>query len=525
MGATTREAAIWPDAYNGPMTSLRSSSGSRLNSSTQSSSIKPTAASTSSRLAIAEKLLLAPFGLTQAHLSRALGEIMANGVDDADLYFQYTRSEGWSLEEGIVKTGSFSIDQGVGVRAVSGEKTAFAYSDDISEASLLDAARTVRSISAASKSGRVKTTTTKVASSRSLYEDLDPIATLDSTAKVELLGKVEKMAKAKDPRIVQVMAGLASEYDVVMVARADGTLAADVRPLVRLSVTVIAEQKGRREVGSGGGGGRFGLAYFDDEQIAEYVGDAVKAALTNLEARPAPAGQMTVVLGPGWPGILLHEAIGHGLEGDFNRKGSSAFSGKIGQRVAAKGVTVLDDGTIADRRGSLNIDDEGNASQRNVLIEDGILKGYIQDSLNARLMKVKPTGNGRRESYAHVPMPRMTNTYMLGGDKAPEEVVASIKKGLFASNFGGGQVDITSGKFVFSASEAYWVENGKIQYPVKGATIVGNGPDSLTRVTMIGNDMRLDSGVGTCGKEGQSVPVGVGQPTLRIDGLTVGGTA
>ncbi|MFS2055063.1 metallopeptidase TldD-related protein, partial [Variovorax sp. CT11-76] len=298
-----------------------------------------------------------------------------------------------------------------------------------------------------------------------------------------------------------------------------------VRPLVRLSVTVIAEQNGRREVGSGGGGGRFGLAYFDDEQIAEYVDHAVKSALTNLESRPAPAGEMTVVLGPGWPGILLHEAIGHGLEGDFNRKGSSAFSGRIGQRVAAKGVTVLDDGTIADRRGSLNVDDEGNASQRNVLIEDGILKGYIQDALNARLMKVKPTGNGRRESYAHVPMPRMTNTYMLGGDKAPEEIVASIKKGLYAVNFGGGQVDITSGKFVFSASEAYWVENGKIQYPVKGATIVGNGPDALTRVKMIGDDMALDSGVGTCGKEGQSVPVGVGQPTLRIDGLTVGGTA
>jgi TldD protein len=507
------------------MTSLRSTTASAPNKSTASSAARPTVASTSGRLEIAQKLLLAPFGLTQAHLSRALGEITPHGADDADLYFQYTRSEGWSLEEGIVKTGSFSIDQGVGVRAVSGEKTAFAYSDDISEASLLDAARTVRSISAGGKSARVKTPASRIAGSRSLYQGLDPIATLDSTAKVHLLEKVEKLAKAKDPRIVQVMAGLASEYDVVMVARADGTLAADVRPLVRLSVTVIAEQKGRREVGSGGGGGRFGLAYFDDAQIAEYVNDAVKAALTNLDARPAPAGEMTVVLGSGWPGILLHEAIGHGLEGDFNRKGSSAFSGKIGQRVAAKGVTVLDDGTIADRRGSLNVDDEGNASQRNVLIEDGILKGYIQDSLNARLMKVKPTGNGRRESYAHVPMPRMTNTYMLGGDKQPEEIVASIKKGLYATNFGGGQVDITSGKFVFSASEAFWVENGKILYPVKGATIVGNGPDALTRVTMMGNDMALDSGVGTCGKEGQSVPVGVGQPTLRIDGLTVGGTA
>jgi TldD protein len=508
------------------MTSLKSSVASvRSTQAGLRPLSRPTLDSTAGRLVIAQKLLLEPFGLDDAALRRALGEITSYGVDDADLYFQYTRSEGWSLEEGIVKTGSFSIDQGVGVRAVSGEKTAFAYSDDISEASLLDAARTVRSISNAGKVGRVKTPTRKVAASRSLYHDLDPIASLGSTAKVKLLEKVEKLAKAKDPRIVQVMAGLASEYDVVMVARADGTLAADVRPLVRLSLTVIAEQKGRREVGSGGGGGRFGLAYFDDAQIGQYVDDAVKAALTNLDARPAPAGQMTVVLGPGWPGILLHEAIGHGLEGDFNRKGSSAFSGRIGQRVAAKGVTVLDDGTIADRRGSLNVDDEGNASQRNVLIEDGILKGYIQDSLNARLMKVKPTGNGRRESYAHVPMPRMTNTYMLGGDKAPEEIVAGIKKGLYATNFAGGQVDITSGKFVFSASEAFWVENGKILYPVKGATIVGNGPDALTRVTMIGNDMQLDSGVGTCGKEGQSVPVGVGQPTLRIDGLTVGGTA
>ena len=481
------------------------------------------------RLSIAQRLLLEPFGLNESHLSRALAEITAHKVDDADLYFQYTRSEGWSLEEGIVKTGSFSIDQGVGVRAVSGEKTAFAYSDDISEASLLDAARTVRTISSTSRSGRAKVAARKVAAGRSLYNGIDPIGTLDSTAKVKLLEKAEQLARKKDPRVKQVMAGLASEWDVIMVARADGTLAADVRPLVRLSVTVIAEQTiggvSRREMGSGGGGGRFGLAYFDDAQIETYVSDAVKAALTNLDSRPAPAGEMTVVLGPGWPGILLHEAIGHGLEGDFNRKGSSAFSGRIGQRVAAKGVTVLDDGTISDRRGSLNVDDEGNASQRNVLIEDGILRGYIQDSLNARLMGVKPTGNGRRESYAHVPMPRMTNTYMLGGDKEPGEIVASIKKGLYATNFGGGQVDITSGKFVFSASEAFWVENGKIQYPVKGATIVGNGPDSLTRVTMIGNDMKLDSGVGTCGKEGQSVPVGVGQPTLRIDGLTVGGTA
>ena len=477
------------------------------------------------RLAIAQQLLLEPFGLNESHLARALAEIRAHKVDDADLYFQYTRSEGWSLEEGIVKTGSFSIDQGVGVRAVSGEKTAFAYSDDISEASLLDAARTVRSIASVSKSARAKVGARKVAGSRSLYSHLDPIASMDSTAKVALLERAEKLARSKDPRVVQVMAGLAGEYDVVMVARADGTLAADVRPLVRMSITVIAEQNGRREVGSSGGGGRFGLDYFDAELVEQYVSEAVNAALVNLESRPAPAGEMTVVLGPGWPGVLLHEAVGHGLEGDFNRKGSSAFSGRIGERVAAKGVTVLDDGTIADRRGSLNVDDEGHATQKNVLIEDGILKGYIQDSMNARLMNTKPTGNGRRESYAHIPMPRMTNTYMLNGDKDPQEIVASIKKGLYATNFGGGQVDITSGKFVFSASEAFWVENGKIQYPVKGATLVGNGPDALTRVSMIGNDMKLDSGVGTCGKEGQSVPVGVGQPTMRIEGLTVGGTA
>jgi TldD protein len=478
------------------------------------------------RLATAKSLLLEPFGLDETKLAQALAVIGEHRIDDADLYFQYTRSEGWSLEEGIVKSGSFGIDQGVGVRAVAGEKTAFAYSDDISEASLLDAARTVRSIAAAGASRRVKVGgAPTVAGSRVLYAPMDPIATLDSTQKVALLERVERLARKRDPRIVQVMAGLASEYDVVMVARADGTLAADVRPLVRLSVTVIAEQNGRREVGSGGGGGRFGLGYFHDDVIVGYVEQAVNAALTNLESRPAPAGEMDVVLGPGWPGILLHEAIGHGLEGDFNRKGSSAFSGRIGQRVAAKGVTVLDDGTIPDRRGSLNVDDEGNASQRNVLIEDGILRGYIQDAMNARLMKVKPTGNGRRESYAHVPMPRMTNTYMLGGDKSRDEIVASLKRGLYATNFGGGQVDITSGKFVFSASEAFWVENGKVQYPVKGATIIGNGPDALTRVKMIGNDMQLDTGVGTCGKEGQSVPVGVGQPTLRIDGLTVGGTA
>ncbi|MDH4061927.1 MAG: metalloprotease TldD, partial [Aquincola sp.] len=415
------------------------------------------------RLATAERMLLQPFGLTESHLAAALATIASHRIDDADLYFQSTRHEGWSLEEGIVKSGSFSIDQGVGVRAVAGERTAFAYSDDISDAALQDAARTVRTIAAAGQSRRVKLgVTPQVAGSRTLYGPTDPIGTLDSTQKVALLEKVERLARAKDPRVVQVMAGLAAEHDVVLVARADGTRAADVRPLVRLSVTVIAEQSGRREVGSGGGGGRFGLGFFQDAVIEQYVDHAVNAALVNLESRPAPAGEMTVVLGPGWPGVLLHEAIGHGLEGDFNRKGSSAFSGRVGQRVAAKGVTVLDDGTLADRRGSLNVDDEGQATQRTVLIEDGILKGYIQDAMNARLMRVRPTGNGRRESYAHVPMPRMTNTYMLSGDKTKDEIVASIDRGLYATNFGGGQVDITSGKFVFSASEAFWVERGKI---------------------------------------------------------------
>jgi len=478
-----------------------------------------------SRLSIAQSRLLEPFGLTLSHLHAALATIRAHRVDDADLYFQYTRSEGWSLEEGIVKSGSFSIDQGVGVRAVCGEKTAFAYSDVISERSLLDAAQTVRTIAQAGKHQRVKQPASRTVTGLDLYGLDDPIASLDSATKVALLERVERMARAQDPRVVQVMAGLASEHDVVLIVRADGSLAADVRPLVRLSLTVIAEQGGRREVGSSGGGGRFDLSQFDEARLNTYVQEAVQSALINLDARPAPAGEFSVVLGPGWPGVLLHEAIGHGLEGDFNRKGSSAFAGRLGERVAAKGVTVLDDGTLSQRRGSLNLDDEGHVTQSNVLIEDGILTGYLQDRMNARLMGVKPTGNGRRESYAHVPMPRMTNTYMLSGQTPAAEVIASLKKGLYATNFGGGQVDITSGKFVFSASQAFWVENGQIQYPVKGATLIGNGPDALTRVSLIGDDSSLDSGVGVCGKEGQSVPVGVGQPTLRLDGLTVGGTA
>ena len=477
------------------------------------------------RLAIAERSLLAPFGLAEAALAQALSTIAEHRVDDADLYFQTTRHESWSLEEGIVKSGSFSIDQGVGVRAVHGEKTAFAYSDDISLGSLAEAARTVRTIAAAGQQRRVKLARApKLAASRALYAPADPIGTLDSTQKVALLEKVEKLARAKDPRVVQVMAAVAAEHDVVLVARLDGTRAADVRPLVRLSLTVIAEQDGRREVGSSGGGGRFGLGYFTDAVIAGYVDQAVNAALTNLASRPAPAGEMTVVLGPGWPGVLLHEAVGHGLEGDFNRKGSSAFSGRIGKRVAARGVTVLDDGTLADRRGSLNVDDEGNATRRTVLIEDGVLTGYMQDRLNAALMGVAPTGNGRRESFAHLPMPRMTNTIMLAGTRDPAEILASVDDGLYAANFGGGQVDITSGKFVFSASEAWKVEKGKLAYPVKGATLIGNGPDALTKVRMIGNDTALDPGIGTCGKDGQGVPVGVGQPTLLLDNLTVGGT-
>ena len=474
----------------------------------------------------AQLRLLAPYDLHAEQLSQVFGKLMSHQVDYADLYFQYSRSEAWSLEEGIVKAGSFNIDQGVGVRAISGEKTAFAYSDEISLSALNDAAAVTRAIGAAGQQGSLPVLRRQGAiKQRVLYSQDDPLVSLPDTEKVKILERMEQQARSLDKRVTQVMATLAAEYEVVLVARSDGLMAADVRPLVRLSIQVIAEQDGRRESGSSGGGGRSDYAYFTEARIKDYAKRAVDQALVNLDSRPAPAGTMTVVLGPGWPGILLHEAIGHGLEGDFNRKGSSAFSGKVGKRVAAKGVTVVDDGTIEGRRGSLNIDDEGNPTQRTVLIEDGILKGYMQDSLNARLMGVPVTGNGRRESFAHVTMPRMTNTYMLNGDKDPAEIIKSVKHGLYAVNFGGGQVDITSGKFVFSAAEAYMIENGRVTYPVKGATLIGNGPEALKLVSMIGNDMELDSGVGTCGKEGQSVPVGVGQPTLRIDGLTVGGTA
>ncbi|HEX2650849.1 MAG TPA: metalloprotease TldD [Burkholderiales bacterium] len=474
-------------------------------------------------LATADACLLAPYELESRKLEAVYGALAARRLDYADLYFQYTRAEGWSLEEGIVKSGSFAIEQGVGVRAISGEKTAFAYSDEISFDALTDAAKATRAI--ASSGGGRKTRIAKRTKSVRRYEPIDPLATLTADEKVKLLEKLEKMCRALDPRVTQVMASLGGEYEVVLVSRADGVLAPDVRPLVRLSVQVIAEQNGRRETGWAGGGGRTGYEHFTDAALKDYAGRAVKQALVNLESRPAPAGTMTVVLGPGWPGILLHEAIGHGLEGDFNRKGSSAFSGRIGERVASPGVTVVDDGTLPGRRGSLTVDDEGNPTRRTVLIEDGILRGYMQDSMNARLMKQPLTGNGRRESFAHLTLPRMTNTYMLAGSRDPNEIIASVDRGLYAVNFGGGQVDITNGKFVFSASEAFMIEKGRITYPVKGATLIGNGPDALTRVSMIGNDMKMDSGHGTCGKEGQSVPVGVGQPTLRIDGLTVGGTA
>ncbi len=474
-------------------------------------------------LATADACLLAPFDLESRKLDAVFGSLSARKLDYADLYFQYTRSEGWSLEEGIVKSGSFSIEQGVGVRAISGEKTAFAYSDEISFDALQDAAKAARAIGSAGSTRAAKIARRNKAPQR--YAPLDPLASLDADKKIKLLETLEKMCRALDPRVDQVMAHLGGEYEVILVTRSDGVLAADVRPLVRLSVQVIAASGGRREMGVAGGGGRTDYSHFTNAVLNDYAQQAVAQALVNLESKPAPAGTMTVVLGPGWPGILLHEAIGHGLEGDFNRKGSSAFSGKIGERVASRGVTVVDDGTLPDRRGSLSVDDEGNPTQRTVLIEDGILRGYMQDSLNARLMKMPVTGNARRESFAHLTMPRMTNTYMLAGSHDPQEIIKSVKKGLFAANFAGGQVDITNGKFVFSASEAYLIENGKVTQPVKGATLIGNGPDALTRVSMIGNDMRMDGGQGTCGKEGQSVPVGVGQPTLKIDGLTVGGTA
>ena len=473
---------------------------------------------------IAKEVLLAPAALTEDDLQTVLGQIMTHQVDSADLYFQSTRHESWVLEDGIIKEGSHSLDRGVGIRAISGEKTGFAYADQIDLAALQQSAATARAIAPLGHSAHISALTS--ASQHELYSGADPIKGLTDDEKVGLLRQIDIEARKQDPRVTQVIVNLSGVYDVILVAASDGVMAADVRPLVRLNVSVVVEHEGRREVGYTGGGGRFDYDYFiEQDRGLSYAKEAVRQALVNLQAKDAPAGTMSVVLGSGWPGVLLHEAIGHGLEGDFNRKETSAFSGRVGERVASPGCTVVDDGTLANRRGSLNVDDEGTPTQSTVLIEDGILKGYMQDKLNGRLMGGGSTGNGRRESYAHLPMPRMTNTYMLAGQYAPEEIIASVDKGIYAVNFGGGQVDITSGKFVFSASEAYMIENGKVTYPVKGATLIGNGPDVLTRVKMVGNDLALDEGVGTCGKDGQSVPVGVGQPTLRVDDLTVGGTA
>jgi len=468
--------------------------------------------------------LLEPAGLGEQQLTTTLGTVMRGGVDYADLYFQVSRQESWTLEDGIIREGSFSLDQGVGVRATCGEKTGFAYSDELVLPALEQAAGAARAIARQGQEMRIRAWRRSVAPS--LYPLADPTSSIDDAQKTALLLEIDTVTRELDKRVEQVVVSLSSSQELVLVASSDGTLAADVRPLIRLNVSVILEQDGQREQGYAGGGARADLHYFIDGDLPlEYAREAVRQAVVQLEAQPAPAGTMPVVLGSGWPGILLHEAVGHGLEGDFNRKGVSAFSGKVGQKVASKLCTIVDDGTIANRRGSLSVDDEGTPGQNTVLVEDGILRGYMQDKLNARLMGVKPTGNGRRESFAHIPMPRMTNTYMLAGPHDPDEIIASVDKGLYAPNFGGGQVDITSGKFVFSASEAYLIEKGKVTMPVKGAMLIGDGPEALHEISMVGNDLKFDTGVGTCGKEGQSVPVGVGQPTLKIDELTVGGTA
>jgi TldD protein len=475
-------------------------------------------------LNLAKQAILMPAGIQDGDIETIMSRLLNAPVDAADIYFQARHAESWVMEGGIIKEGNHNIEWGAGVRAVSGEKTGFAYSDRIELPVLLEAANNVKAI--VRQGQHVQFGLVKSKNWPQYYTPINPLKSLTDQQKIDLLRKVDSETRKLDDRIEEVIVSLVGAHDSILVANQDGSLAADIRPLVRMNVTVIVEEKGQREQGSMGGGARSDYSCFvEQEQALEYGREAVRQALVKLGAAEAPAGNMTVVLGPGWPGILLHEAIGHGLEGDFNRKGTSAFSGRVGERVASELCTIVDDGTLPDRRGSLSIDDEGTPTEKTVLIENGILKGYMQDKLNARLMGVRPTGNGRRESYAHTPMPRMTNTYMLPGPHNPEEIIKSVKKGLYARNFAGGQVDITSGKFVFSASEAYLIENGKITRPVKGATLIGNGPDVLTRVSMVGTDLELDSGVGTCGKDGQSVPVGVGQPTLRIDGLTVGGTS
>ncbi len=474
-------------------------------------------------LDFAKEHLLKPAELTESHLQKILGDILGHQIDAADLYFQNSHLESWVLEDGIVKEGAHSIERGVGVRAISGEKTGFAYSDDIILPALEQSAVAARSIARMGKNQSVKRWLPKNVTP--LYPTINPLVSLSDEDKVALLRRLDTEARKADSRVTEVIASLAASHEVVLVVASDGTFAADIRPLVRVGVHVIVEQNGRKEQASAGGGGRGSYGdFFTDAELVEYAQEAVRQARVNLEAVSAPAGSMPVVLGPGWPGVLLHEAVGHGLEGDFNRKGSSAFSGRLGEQVASPLCTVVDDGTLPNRRGSLSIDDEGVQTEKTILIEKGILKGYMQDKLNAGLTGAKLTGNGRRESYAHLPMPRMTNTYMLAGPHTPEEIIASVDKGIYAVNFGGGQVDITSGKFVFSASEAYLIEKGKITRPVKGATLIGNGPEVMNQISMVGNDLKLDSGVGVCGKEGQSVPVGVGQPTLKIDTLTVGGT-
>ena len=472
----------------------------------------------------AQGLLLAPANISQQQLGSVLDSILGHSVDAADLYFQSTRHEAWVLEDSIIKEGSFNVDRGVGVRAISGEKTGFSYSNEIILPALEQAAGAARSIARLGQQTQVQAW--QRSQPLALYSEDNPLDSLSREDKVALLKAVDQEARKADSSIKQVTASLSGLHEVVLVAASDGTLAADIRPLVRLNVSVIAEKDGRIERGSAGGGGRGDYRQFlVNDKGLEYAREAVRQAMVNLEAVAAPAGAMPVVLSSGWSGVLLHEAVGHGLEGDFNRKGSSSYAGRIGERVASPLCTIVDDGTLAGRRGSLNIDDEGVPTESTVLIENGILKGYMQDKHNAKLMGVAPTGNGRRESYSHLPMPRMTNTYMLAGQQSPEEIIASVDKGIYVANMGGGQVDITSGKFVFSTSEAYMIEKGKITTPVKGATLIGNGPDVMNQVSMVGNDLELDTGVGVCGKDGQSVPVGVGQPTLKIDEITVGGTA